>query len=179
MKRFEKQAVLINGFGAFGYFILLLTWALFAAVVIMGLLNASVLQVPALDSVQVDAGRPEPSGALAASAYVVTGVMAIVSLAVVIVLPYLVGHWGSRLTRLLLRAAKSPLGHRSLFSTKLLLLLAASLGMFISGFFLPPENSEVYAVQLFGSVCAVVAIVLFMTQHILAKRLKIAIEKVW
>ena len=179
MKRFEKRTILVNGFGALGYFILLLSWTLFAAIVIMGLLNASVLSVPVLESTQIDTGRPDPSGTLTVSAYIITGLAILATVAVVVVMPYLVGRWGSKLIRLILRAVKSPSTHRTVFSVKLVLLFIASIGMFAASFFLPPENAEVYAVQLVGSVCTILAIILFGAQHWLARRTKLAIEKVW
>jgi len=179
MKRFEKRVIFINIFGAAGYLVLLLTWTLFASVVLMGLMDASVLHMPVVESTQSEGSRPEPSGVLTVSAYVITGLAVLVSAAVVILLPYLVGRWGSKFVRICARLAKTPLGHRSMLSIKLLLLLAASMGMFIAGFFLPPENTEVFAVQLFGSVCAVVTVAFFSIQHLIAKRMKLKIEKVW
>ena len=179
MRRIEKRVVAINVLGALGYTAQLLAWTFFVSIVLMILIDSSLIQVPLNELDAMPVGEKGSPGTLSAVAYVVTGLVALVSVVIVICLPFLIGLWGSKFTRLLLRVTKLPIGHRELLVCKLIVLLLASLGMYIAGFVLPSEYSDVYAVLIGGAIAAVVTVLLFTLQHYCAKRLKITAEKTW
>lgn len=179
MKRFEKRVVLANSFGALGYVALFVTWALFVSIVLMALMDVSVIQLPTDNLVQPSEDQSNPSGMTITVAYLVTGLAVIASLFVVVALPYLIGRWGAKLNRMILAIAKVTLSHRTLFAGKLLMLSIPAIGMYTASFFLPPENTEAFAVSVLGSVMTVVAVVVFGLQHVVARRLNVNIKKIW
>lgn len=178
MKRVSKRIVIVNALGALGYVGLLVAWAFFVSIIIIVLIDASIVQPAPTQSVGLPV-EPASSGGATAIAYIVTVLAIIATIGVLMGLPYIAGRWGAKLTRLLLRFLKAPLGHRELLVCKLGLVLAASLGMYLTSLFTVPESSDSFAMPIGGAVIAVAATLVFTLQHWVAKKLSVQPEKTW
>lgn len=181
MKRLPRRVIVTNIFGAAGYACMSLAWVLFVSVIFAVLLDASVIIIPpVLPQAAPDPLLPEEFSAVAiAVGYGVTIIAILATLAVVILLPYLIGKWGSVVLRRLLSYGKIPITTRHLFLLKLGLVLVPTAGMFVMSSLMPFVGGVFYAILLVGSVFTMLAIVFFVLQLFCARYLQVTTKNVW
>ena len=170
-----------NIFGAAGYACMSLAWVLFVSVVFAVLVDASVIVIPPapLQAEPAPLLPEEFSAVVIAVGYGVTIIAVLATLAVVILLPYLIGKWGSVVLRRLLSHAKISVTARHLFLLKLGLVLVPTVGMFVMSSLMPFVGGVFHAVLLVGSLFTMLAIVFFVLQLFCARYLRVAAGNVW
>lgn len=175
-----KPIMLINICGALGYMFLLAVWTLFAAA-LLGVafdaieVSSSKEVIEIVDTPQGEASSPP---AIVVS-YVFAAVLGLVSIGVVVTAPYLIGKWGSRLVRGLMRLAKVDRTHGQVFLVKGLLAALPLLGLLLIHFLRMPEAITFAALYVACVGLAIISLVCFLVQLFLARRFNIPVDEVW
>src|SRR6266496_4991836 len=102
-KRVRKAFILVNTIGTAGYLLLVTTWALFAAVVLVLFMQSSSV---ATSPIIVSDSQSVPSEAAVSSqitAYVITAIVVVASVVILVSLPYFIAKWSSRFLRHVLK----------------------------------------------------------------------------
>ena len=180
MKKLSRADTIMNACGAIGYMLLLTTWALFAAILLALVFGASY-QPGATEVTQTvsPSSASESSAVLVAASYILTVVLVLVSIGIVMTLPYFVGKWGSRILRWLMRMTRIDITRRQLFFVKSILASLPLLGLLIVNFTLMPEEITLAAMYVATVSIGAVSITIFLLQLLLARRLNVPVEEVW
>ncbi len=180
MSELTKRMTVINTVGSVGYMLLAATWAFFAAIVVALIFDASSKLNPEISMRSVALSTPhEASITITVLSYVLAAAILVVTIAILVTLPYLIGKWGSRLVRWLMRLLHIDITLTQLFLVKgLLATLPLSALIIINVIFLP--ESVTFATMYIATVAvAVTAIGLFLVQLLLARRLGVSPDKTW
>ena len=170
-----------NMFGAVGYSVLLVNYALVAASVLWWLIQSGhgdVLGIPPAQETPVieeltDAG--EPSLILSIFAYAVTIVMLLVVLFVTVTLPYWLGRSGSYMLKRLIRLFVEPLTPAALLLGKIIAkgIVAVPILLIVA------EDISGIATLLFVTGLVLLTLVLFLLQHYLARMNGLEAKEIW
>lgn len=181
MKKIFRPTTVVNIFGAIGYVLLIVTWAFFVAIVIALIFDSSIRTNPT-DIIQ-NSGSSLPaaksSPVLVAAGYAITGLVIIVSIGVLVMAPYYIGKWGSRLLRRLMLALKVDITKRQLFLVKCMLATLPLVGFMSIHFMLAPDTMAFAAMYLATVALSVLSISLFSIQLFVARHLKVSIDQTW
>ncbi len=181
MKRILQPEVMVNLIGAVGYMVLVAAWTLFLAVLLSFWFDSysagqsgGILHPSPAKSV----ANP-PSTAVWVAGYIITGLVVIVTVAIVAMLPYFIGRWGSRLVKALMKLCRIDMTRRQLLLVRGILATIPVMGlMFIYLFFRPDDIT--FAAMYGGTVAlSALTIGLFLLQTFLARRFKIDISRLW
>jgi hypothetical protein len=179
MKNIQKQVAVVNILGTVGYMLLVTVWAFFAAILLALLFDASA------GMGQPEVTQPpesETSGTgpvMVAASYVITGLVILVSVGIVVTLPYFIGKWGSRLLRGLMKLCRIDVTRRQLFFVKGIVVTAPLVGLLLVNLVIMPENVTFAAMYVATVILAAVSLALFFVQLLLARRFNIPVDKVW
>ena len=180
MKKIFRAVTTVNVFGAIGYMLLVASWAFFLAIIIALLLDPSVRTLPT-DIVQSQA-TPTPKGpslAVIVASYAITALAVMVSLFVLVTLPYFVGKWCARMIRRLMTMLKIAITTGQLFLMKSMLATLPLIGLMIINFTLVPESVTFAAMYVATVGLSALSIGSFLVQLLIARRLKIPTDQVW
>jgi hypothetical protein len=179
-KRVRKALLLVNTFGAVGYLAMALAWLLFACVVLFLFMQSSVVTVPISSSAQevVSSGGGD-SLTLRIVAYAITVIMAAVTLFILFLLPYLIGKWGSRMMRHIMKWCRVEATRRNLFLTKGLVLIVPLIGFIILNFIYVPADMTIPTAHISTVFLALLSLACFLLQLVSARSLHIDIKHMW
>jgi len=174
---------IVNSFGAIGYSLLIIVYAIMAGVSILWLIQGghlAVVGVPpeATDSTitsTLDQGTESPSIIMVVLTYVLTAFMSITAVFVAVTLPYWLGKVGSFITRRAIGLFGWKVTLWSLLFAKLIAVGIAAVPVFA----LIIQDVQNAIVLLAVSITVVAATVAFLLQHYLAKFSSIDVEQVW
>ena len=180
MKKIFRAITTVNVFGAIGYMLLVASWAFFVAIVIALLLDPSVRTLPT-DTMQSQAvpASGEPAPAVIVASYAITVLVIIVSVFVLVTLPYFVGKWCARMIRRLLSILKVPITKGQLFLTKSILATLPLIGLMIINLTMAPESITFAAMYVSTVFLSAMSIAAFLIQLMITRRLKIPTDQMW
>lgn len=161
--------------------LLVTAWTFFAAIMIALMFDPSVRMIPTdiIQGSSVTTSGGTPSVAVVVAGYVITAVIILISIGVVITLPYFIGKWCSRLLRRVMLAMKVSITKRQLFLTKCIFATLPLLGFMLVHFLLTPNSMTFAAMYMATVALSAGSIVAFLVQLLLARRLKIPAGKTW
>jgi hypothetical protein len=178
-KRVRKAFILVNTIGTAGYLLLVTTWALFAAVVLVLFIQSSSV---APSTIIVPDSQIEPSEAAVGSqvtAYVITTIVAIASFAILVTLPYFIAKWGSRFLRHILKVMRITVSKRALFFTKCITAALPLLGFAIVALLVDPADMTIPAVHIATIITGLLTMGCFLLQMYIARSLNLATSDIW
>lgn len=181
MKNILRREVVVNAFGAVGYTLLVAAWTFFLAVLLSSLFEAYASQGQS-SGVLSPSPKPNPTSAgpvVVVAGYIITGLIAAVSLAIVATLPYFIGRWGSRILKAFMKLCRIDMTKRQLFFVKAILAILPLVGLMIMQFILRPEDITFAAMYGGAVILSVLAITSSLTQTLLARRFKLAFDRLW
>lgn len=180
MKKLFSAITTVNTFGAIGYMLLIAAWAFFAAVGVALLVDPSIRSLPSEVVQQSTVHTPtEPSPAVIVASYALTGLVIVVSVFIIITLPYFIGKWGSRMVRCLMGVLKMSITRDRLFLVKSVLATLPLVGLMIIHFTLHPESITFGAMYVATVGVSVLSIGSFLLQQLVARRLKTPAGHIW
>lgn len=180
MKSISRQVIIVNIFGASGYMLLCAAWAFFIAIAVALLIDPSIQALPTdITQNPTNQNTDNSSPALIVAGYVIAALMAAVSVVVIVTLPYLIGKWGSKILRSLMKVLRIPYSQRQLFLTKSVLAVVPLIGLLIINGVFAPETITFAAVYVATVVVATLAIIVFFLQLLLARSLGVSADKTW
>jgi hypothetical protein len=182
MKKTARKALLfVNILGALGYFTMVLAWALFIAALLLLLAQSSVISLPS--------GMPSESTAslsvtddavfLRIIGYLITIIMAVLTLGIVLLLPYFLGSWGAKTMRRLLAWFRVVETRRHLFFVKCFVIIAPLIGFIIINLFHEPIDMTIPAAHVATIVLSLVSLGSFLLQLGSARSLNIGVRDMW
>jgi len=176
MKKLSPRVIGVNIVGTIGYMSSLLAWVLLATIGLALFLNGMTV-VPMQPS-EITSTQPEANGLATGAAYVVTGVMIVVTIAVLVLLPYFIGKLSSVSLRWLLKILRIPPTKRRLFLAKSIVTTLPLVGFFVINLLISPSMtfSIIYIVTV---VAAAFALGCFLLQLIIARALHVPERSVW
>lgn len=170
----------INAVGAVGYLLLAYGTAISLSCVALAVVQLSGTAAPVASEPTPASGTSLPLGDFGSVVgAVVTAVMVVVTVLVLFFLPYIVGRYGSRVVHTLVGWLRINKTSKDLLLFKLLLsalLLAVLVVVSYTGVLEPTLQSALLLVQ--GGV-TLLTMLLFITQHALARRHKRVFERIW
>lgn len=178
MKKLVTKVGLINSVGTVGYLIGVLGWLLLASIVVMLLVASNIIVTPQDTTVITDTST-QPATPLVVGSYLLTGIMVIVTIGVLVTLPYLIGKWSSRLMRRILKIVRIAESRNSLFLTKCIAVSLPMIGFLGIQLWLDPGTIVFGALHAFTVVTAILAIVCFVIQLLFARRFKLSGSSIW
>jgi hypothetical protein len=179
-KRFQPRIVGVNVLGTIGYMFLLTAWVLLMAVIVALLMQRSIIVLPEviIDTPPQPASMPI-SGLTVGFASVVTAIVVLVSMVILVVFPYLVGRWSSRVLRRLSILARISPTKRHMFLIKGLVASIPLLGFLIIAL-VARDVTLTFAIIYSATVAAsVIAILFFFVQLLIARALRLVVETIW
>lgn len=181
MKKLLTPIIAVNALGAIGYVLLVAVWTFLIAIIFAFYVDSVITGQPmTIDHSPTPAHTSTGASiALVVAGYAVTALVILVSIGVMVLLPYVIGKWGSRLLRrgMLLIGVKGS--GQSLYLSKACIVTTPLLVLLVMNFFFVPGDMAYPLVYMFMVLTAVIALVAFGLQHFLAKRLRVALQKVW
>lgn len=182
MKHSVRREGVVNIFGAAGYLLLFAAWTFFLAVVLsfifdgQGMGRADEVLAPSAESSSPSA----PVGSIAwVVGYILAGLAVLFSLVVLILLPYFVGKWGSKIVKAFMKVCRIDMTNRQLFFVKAIWAAVPLIGLMIILLTLRPEGMTFAVMYGVTVVLSILAIASYFVQAILARRLKISVDKLW
>lgn len=181
MKTIERRVIAVNIFGVIGYALLMTTWVLF-----VGMAMLSFFQTPPVVPEEVVGGglsvggnNAEPSQLIVVLGYVFAVLAAIVAIGILLTFPYFLAKWLARVLRWSMSKLKIETSRRHLFLAKGILATLPLLGFLALSVTAEPV-SMVFSAVYIATVClSVITMVLFFTQLLLARRLRVFADKTW
>jgi hypothetical protein len=178
--RVRKAVVLVNSLGAAGYLFLALAWVMFAMAALWLIVQSSITTLP------VDMAT-QPSSSVATTnntatqivTYSIGLVVVVVMVAFIISLPYLIGKWGSRVVRKLLRYFSITPGLRHVFLAKSLLAMVPLIGFVVIALRGEPADIALPLLHIISIVMSVAALGCFLLQLWAARVLSLPAKDVW
>jgi hypothetical protein len=176
MKKLSPRVIGVNIIGTIGYMSSLLAWVLLATIALALFLNGLTV-LPAQPS-EIVSTQPESNSLVTGMAYVVTGVMIVVTIAVLVLLPYFIGKLSSVSLRWLLKVLHITPTKRRLFLAKSIVTTVPLIGFFVVNLLIGPSMifSIIYIVTV---VAAAFALGCFLLQLIIARALHVPERSVW
>jgi len=176
MKKLTLRTFGVNVLGTIGYMSSLLSWILLMTVLLALFLNGPAV-VPVESSETVAPGSAL-GGLATGAAYVVTAIMIIVTVAVLVLLPYFIGKLSSTSLRWLLGLLRMTPTKRHMFLAKSIVATIPLIGFFVVTLFIDP--SMTFSIIYMVSVAAAgLALVCFLLQLIIARTLHVPERSVW
>jgi hypothetical protein len=175
MKQWQPRIVGVNILGVAGYLLALLGWVLLATVIV-ALLVTPPAGVPVVPSELIQ-GQSLPVWTTGVG-YVVAVIVSLAAVALVVILPYLIGKSGSRMLRWILELLHVVPTKRTLFLAKTIATVVPLIGFFIIPFFITPTMTF-SLVYIAAVASAVLALVFFLLQLIIARALHVPERLVW
>ncbi len=177
----RRKIVVANVFGAIGYMLLVAAWAFSLAVILAILFETTGVGQPSMPleptKETVTAGSPSP--VVMVASYAITGLVVLVSLGILVTLPYFVGKWGARIVKGFMKLTRIDMTRKQLLLVKGCLAALPLLVLMVLQLALTPEGI-VFAAMFGATVAAsLLAIVAFLMQALLARRQKLSIDEVW
>jgi len=172
----SPRVIGVNIVGTIGYMSSLLAWILLATVMLALFLNGMTV-VPVQPS-DVTPVQPVFNGLTTGVAYIVTGIMIIVTIAVLVLLPYFIGKLSSVSLKWLLGILRVSPTKRGLFLAKSIVTTVPLVGFFVINLLISPSMtfSIIYIVTV---VAAAFALGCFLLQLIIARALHVPERSVW
>jgi hypothetical protein len=176
MKKLSPRVIAVNSIGTLGYMSSLLVWVLLATIVLALFLNG--LAVVPTQPGEIISTQPESNSLATGVAYVVTGIMIVVTIAVLVFLPYFIGKLSSASLRWLLKVLHVIPTKQRLFLAKSIVTTVPLIGFFIINLLISPSMtfSIIYIVTV---VAAAFALGCFLLQLIIARALHVPERSVW
>lgn len=178
MKKLAIKTGLVNTIGTLGYLILMLGWLLLAVVIMILLVASSVIVIPP-DTSQVIVSSAPAATPIVIGSYILTAIMVIVTIGVIVTLPYFIGKWSSRQLRRFMQAIRLVETRRTLFLTKCVVAVVPLFGFLLIQLFLDPGTMTFGTLHIATIVTAVLAIACFGFQLVLARRLRLSSSAMW
>lgn len=180
-KRIRKALFLVNTFGAVGYFLMALAWTFFASAVLLLLMQSSVISGPTDVGLQDGAAQATGGGTMFIYiiAYGVTIIMGVLTLAIVLLLPYLIGKWGARAMRRLLGLCRIALSRQNLFLAKGLMNMVPLIGFIVLNLLYEPIDMTIPSVHVATIFLSLLSLGMFVAQLLAARSLAIAVKDMW
>jgi hypothetical protein len=177
MKKLQPRVVGVNALGAIGYMLMWLVWVLLIAVIVTLLMERSVV-VP---TQPVETTEPQPIFAELTTgvAYLAAAVVVAFTIAVLVLLPYLVGKWSSIGLRGVLNLLRIVPTRRAMFLTKSIVTVFPLIGFFIVMLLLSAPTMLFALLYMLAVVAAIIALGLFFLQLIIARTLHVSERSVW
>lgn len=183
MKKINKPRLLVKIFGAFGYLTLVTAFVLLFAVAVAILIHSGVIKpADATSSVNQhtnSAAANHPSAVVAIFGYVIAVVMSILSLAVVVTLPYFVGKVGAKVMRSFMKLFRVAVSRRSLLLTQIIVVTLPTLSFSIIQLVVHPNSVTFSVMHLLTAFLAIVSIGSFIVQVALARRFRLPVTAMW
>ncbi len=180
MNKLLGRIAMVNTVGAVGYMLLLAVWAFFAAIVTALVFDASSKLNPEVPLQSVSLPTPhEPSMIITAVGYVLAVAVLILTIAILVTLPYLIGKWGARLVRRLMAITHIDITLTQIFLVKGLLATIPLAVLIVINLVLTPESITFATMYVATVALAALSIGLFLVQLLLAQRLRIAVDETW
>ncbi|HEU5121860.1 MAG TPA: hypothetical protein VFT59_03360 [Candidatus Saccharimonadales bacterium] len=181
MKKPVRKALLfVNTFGALGYLAMVLAWVLCAAAIVLLLMQSSVISVPSDTTAQSNIQTPEGDVILARIiAAVITFIMAVLTLGIFLLLPYLSGKWGAGIMRWFMKLFHVVMTRRNLFLAKGLTLTIPLLGFIGIQLFHEPLDMTIPAVHVAAILLCLLSLGCFIVQHTSARSLNVNVKDLW
>lgn len=177
MRARSKRIAIVNAFGALGYMCLLIAWVMVASIIFLMMVDSNLIVTTLPMENQVAAPLPQ-SMVLSIAEWLLTGLMVILTLAILIFLPYFVGKGGSRL----LRKALS-IFHITHTRTHILLAKAFASAVppvcFATLTFFGMQGAAVVPLYVAVFLSSCISLLFFAIQHSLATHFKIPVAKNW
>lgn len=177
MKKLMLRVVGVNILGTIGYMSSLFSWVLLAAVIVALVLSGSTV-VPA-EQVDPTPAQSTPNGLATGIAYVVTGVMIIITIAVFILLPYFIGKCSSASLRWLLGILRVAPTKRHMFLAKSIVATLPLVGFFVVTLLLTSPSMTFSIIYIVAVAAAAFALVCFLLQLIIARAMHIPERSIW
>ncbi len=180
MNKLPKRIAMVNTIGAVGYMLLLAVWAFFAAIIIALVFDASSRLNPEVPVQSISLPAPtEPSMAVTVVGYVLAVAVLILTIAILVTLPYFIGKWGARFVRRLMAITHIDVTLTQVFLVKGLLATLPLSALIVINLVMMPDSITFAAMYVATVALAAFAIGLFLVQLLLARRLRIAVDKTW
>lgn len=176
MKKVQPSVIVVNILGAIGYMLALTGWVLLASVLLTLLLAGSSVVV--LEPAERVADAPSMVETSKLVAYSITGVVALVTIVLVAALPYFIGKWSSISLRWLLKLLRISSTKRHLFLAKSVVTTLPLVGFFVVTFFIIPSMTF-SALYITTVATAILALIFFLLQLIIARAMKLPGRLVW
>lgn len=182
MRKISKRVLVTNAFGTFGYGLVIFSWLLFIGVLFLLLWQDSSFYTPVNEVVpgsEVTPGSGNMAGLATGIGYMVAAIMALISLGIIIVLPYFVGKISSKWLKLAMKHLKVEPSKRHLFLMKCCVAAMPLLGFFVVSLLYGEITMTVALVHIATIITGVLAMVLFLVQLLLARRFKVSFTQLW
>lgn len=173
---------LANVFGAAGYMLLIAAWALALAVILAITFELTSGGYPAIapeppSNESIPAQTPSP--VIVVASYTVAGLFVVFSVGMLITMPYFVGKWSSTTVKTLMKICRVDMTLRQLVLVKGILVVFPLLILLILLIALRPEGIVVAGIFGMTVAAAILSMIMFLLQALLARRQKLPFAKVW
>lgn len=172
---------IVNIFGAIGYSLIVVLYGIIIAVILAWLINGGHLVIIGMSPVDAN-NRPldgqnltDPSAAVSVLSYVFTALMLLIVGFVMVTLPYWLGKICSSILRKAFGLLKIKISSARLLVVKCLVCLLAAIPLLL----LMSENFSYFITSLAGLAVILLAVLLFMVQHGIAKMSQLDIKDIW
>jgi len=179
MKKIFGISSTVNILGAAGYVLLLASWVFFVTVTLVLALDPTMNSYPTGSVYSPPVSPSAPSPLTVVAGYLIAAVMAVLTIVILVALPYLVGKWGSRVLRRLMLIFNIPISRRQMFLMKSIIATLPLVGFMVINFMLVPQSFTFAAMYITTVALSVLSIGLFLVQLFVARRLKIPVERIW
>lgn len=174
---------IVNGFGAIGYSLLIIVYAIMVGVGLLWLVQGGHLTIIGVPSEisgtdTISTADPDPSSPsiiMSIITYTVTAIMLVTVVFVMVSLPYWLGKTGSYLIRRAIELGRWPITPASLLIAKIIACGVAAVPIFI----LTIQDVNNAVVLLAVSAMIVASTLAFLLQHYLAKASDIPVDQIW
>lgn len=181
MRKISKRVLVTNAFGTIGYGLTIFSWLLFIGVLFLLLWQDSSFYTPVNQVVSgsQEASDPTMSTLAAGVGYAIAAVMAVISLGIIVVLPYFVGKLSSKGLKMAMKHLKVEASKRHLFLMKCCVAALPLLGFFVVSLLYGEVDLTIALVHIATVATGVLAMVLFLVQLLLARHLKVSFAQLW
>lgn len=177
----QKALLLVNALGALGYFTMILAWTLFVAVLLLIFTQSSVISLPSDMPLTSTTSSAVTNDAvfLRIIAYLITAIMAVLTLGMLLLLPYFLGKWGAKVMRRLLVWSRVVETRRHLFFTKCLVIITPLVGFIVINLFYKSMDITIPAVHAAVIFLSLVSLGCFLLQLGSARSLNVNVRDMW
>lgn len=182
MRKISRRVLVTNAFGTIGYGLTIFSWLLFIGVLFLLLWQDSSFYTPVnqiVPSSQEGSGDPSMSALATGIGYVVAAVMAVISLGIIIALPYFVGKVSSRGLKLAMKHLKVEPSKWHLFLMKCCVAVVPLLGFFVVSLLYAEVDLTIALTHIATVAIGVLAMVMFLVQLLLARHFKVSFTQLW
>jgi hypothetical protein len=179
--RVRKAIVLVNTFGAVGYLLLLLCVVFFVAALAWLFLQSSAIPLSGEEIVTPGAydGPSQISPVGMSIAYIAAGIVAFLSLLLVILFPYFIGKWCAKIVRHLMKSLRIPLTRRNAFLTKGMLAMIPLVGFIGLNIVYEAPDITIPTLHIAAIVTSLLSIGCFLLQVYISRSLNVSVRDSW